>query len=592
MGVESFKGTLERTQPWKRAFSMKNISKVSSLFIDFNGMIYNALNKVYLTDTKGMSDEEKQLNEKKRAKLMKKDKIELEKLHISTIIQDLSDLVEKFKPQDNLFIAIDGVVNSGKLGQQKGRRLPKGNQFKEDKLAIFDGNSVTPGTKFMINLDKAMEKWVSENHSSLATKVIYSSHLSPGEGEHKIYDYIRREDYIKGDGMNIMYGLDNDLIIIGIVNQIDNFYLWPEDEKGGRTMLSMERLKELIVEQMSFQGSGDKFLLQDFCLIVMFLGNDFLHKFPTLTPEMDYNLKFLIDRYKNTALHLTDENNNIIWEHYYKFLKNYNRFKSSVNEYYNYIKYYLYSEKNNDFIPYPEIGNNIVELKNERGKGYGFNYANFRKEWYRKQFNGDIVQWNGDVFEDFDEELVSEMCVNYLQTVQWVQYYYTKGYRYVSDFQFYHYIYNPLLGDVVRVLGNLLKTNKTHQLRDVLRKPEDFEINVVHQLLSVMPEVSMKIVPNGFKKFYSQIKVLNPEKFEIKDENTKKNKPHQKYPILPTVNVPYINEILKESNYKLPKNLQNKEDLVLYKKFSRKKKKLETPEEDSEKYSVSLDELL
>ena len=38
----------------------------------------------------------------------------------------------------------------------------------------------------------------------------------------------------------------------------------------------------------------------------------------------------------------------------------------------------------------------------------------------------------------FTDELIFDMCISYLQTVQWVQYYYTKGYKYISNLHAYH----------------------------------------------------------------------------------------------------------------------------------------------------------
>ena len=47
-----------------------------------------------------------------------------------------------------------------------------------------------------------------------------------------------------------------------------------------------------------------------------------------------------------------------------------------------------------------------------------------------------ILQWTGERVPTFTDEMIFDMCINYLQTVQWVQYYYTKGYKYVSNLTF------------------------------------------------------------------------------------------------------------------------------------------------------------
>jgi len=272
MGVEGFNGYLRNNLPWKKAYLPKKLSKVSSLFMDFNGIIHKAKSKIYLleSDNSNLTQQEKDELEKKRKKLAKRSKASLEKEHITMVIDIMAEVIDSFKPQDNLFIAVDGVVNSGKLSQQKGRRFKTGKETEKDEFKVFDGNAITPGTDFMMNLDKQLELWFQENHSRLSTKVIYSSHLSQGEGEHKIFDYIRRDDYIKGEGMNIIYGLDNDLIILSVLSPLTDFYMYPEERKQ-KEMIHVDRLRKIIIDEMKFPGCNEKLLLQDFCTVTMFL---------------------------------------------------------------------------------------------------------------------------------------------------------------------------------------------------------------------------------------------------------------------------------------------------------------------------------
>lgn len=603
MGVEGFKGYLGNNLPWKKAFLPKKLSKVSSLFMDFNGIIHNARSKIYLDgETKNMTQEEIKERESKRRKLLKKNKDVLEAEHIVKVIEIMEEAIKTFNPVDNLFIAVDGMVNSGKLSQQKGRRFKTGKETQNDELKVFDSNSITPGTNFMIKLDKALEEWFQTHHQTLSTKVIYSSHLVSGEGEHKIFDYIRRGDYIKGEGMNIIYGLDNDLIILSVLSPLEDFYMYPED-RSQKQMVHVDRLREIIIEEMRFPGSDEKRLLQDFCVVTTLLGNDFLHKFPNFL-ELRKSFPFIFKIYKFVKKHLTDENNNIIWQHYLKYLITADNYNNSKNKYFTYINYYLSTKENGQYIPFPEYEKNITA--NEEG-GLNFNMIQFAKDWYSKQFNKDMVQWDGEIVDDYSGRLVREMCVNYLQMVQWVQYYYTKGYRYVSDFEFYHYTFNPLMGSVIKVLSQMIKENKTTVLRDVVRDKGDIKITPVHQLLSVLPKSSSDLLPKGYKRFYNKLSKINPVDFPISKENTYKS--HQSYAIIPSINVPYVDQLMEENDMKIPKNLREKEDLILYKKIEspkretkrpktreRKSKKTKDTEEDNfdenDEYSVSLDDLL
>lgn len=577
MGVEGFRGSICNKNKWRKCCHPVDLSKVSSLFIDFNGIIHNAKSKVYLLNDGKLSDKDQEELDKKRKNLMNKSKEFLEEQHISEVIKLLEKEIEKLNPTDNIIIAVDGVVNSAKMNQQKSRRFLGGVSNKKDQYFIFDGNSITPGTKFMVNLDSALEKWTENKGRHYAKKVIYSSHLSPGEGEHKIFDYIRKGDLIKGDGLNIIHGQDNDLIILSTVCDLKNMIMLDQD--GKKDPIVVDELREIVIENMKFPGSNDKLTLQDFCVVSTLFGNDFLHKFPNvLRLHNAFEIVFRIYSFQKS--HLTDKNNNIVWGNYMVFLSNYNKFKGKDHFYREYLNDTRIHE------PYPEIEKAFVEedgeIKLDRKK--------FKRLWYYKQFNPEMLQWDGKVVEKYSDKLIQEMCINYLQTVQWVQYYYTKGLNYISNYHYYHYIYNPLIDEIVTVLRLIIEKNKTNILRDVVYKTEEVKLNPIHQLISVLPYSSIDILPRGYKTIYNKyMNKLNPRSFVISMENA--YKPHQKTAILPGVNLPYVNKILVDSNYKLSKNLKEKKDSVYFKKYQ----ELMDPgqdvlidyDSDEDKYAVS-----
>ena len=94
---------------------------------------------------------------------------------------------------------------------QKGQILPSEPRF--------DSNCITPGTEFMARLHEHLKYFVSKKLSSDPTwqkvEVILSGHDVPGEGEHKIMDYIRyrkaQADY-DPNTRHCLYGLDADLV--------------------------------------------------------------------------------------------------------------------------------------------------------------------------------------------------------------------------------------------------------------------------------------------------------------------------------------------------------------------------------------------
>lgn|SRR6267142_1344104 len=101
----------------------------------------------------------------------------------------------------------------------------------EKNKKAWDSNAITPGTPFMEFLAKSLRYWVVQklnsdpgwkqvSHTLILTasrwltntqlEVIISDASVPGEGEHKIMDYIRRQRANKGHDPNtrhVIYGL-------------------------------------------------------------------------------------------------------------------------------------------------------------------------------------------------------------------------------------------------------------------------------------------------------------------------------------------------------------------------------------------------
>ena len=78
---------------------------------------------------------------------------------------------------------------------------PKKDKSEKSK---WDTNAITPGTKFMANMDRELyeSKYLKELSNQIS--VIISNSTCPGEGEQKIYRHIRQTE----DGVNVVHGLD------------------------------------------------------------------------------------------------------------------------------------------------------------------------------------------------------------------------------------------------------------------------------------------------------------------------------------------------------------------------------------------------
>lgn len=239
---------------------------------------------------------------------------------------------------DTFLLLIKGVAPRAKMNQQRQRRfksameaekareaLAKRGEGVPDDKDIFDSNAITPGTDFMANLTKhfryLVQKKMETDLKWRSCKVVFSGHDVPGEGEHKIMEFVRGRKAQPGYNPNevhCLYGLDADLIMLGLVVHEPHFILLREDvfsqtytksssssskkDKSADAdaannnkslvqkfhLLHLSALREYFL--LEFQDLNGKLsfkfdlerIIDDFILMCFFCGNDFLPHMPTL----------------------------------------------------------------------------------------------------------------------------------------------------------------------------------------------------------------------------------------------------------------------------------------------------------------------
>ena len=77
----------------------------------------------------------------------------------------------------------------------------------------WDTCQITPGTQFMNELNYETTKYFEDYTLFNVEQIIVSTTNQVGEGEHKIFDYIRLSST---EAINVIYGLDADLIMLSI----------------------------------------------------------------------------------------------------------------------------------------------------------------------------------------------------------------------------------------------------------------------------------------------------------------------------------------------------------------------------------------
>ena len=191
-----------------------------------------------------------------------------EDIMIQKIIDKINELVEYTNVKDLLYIAIDGIPPKGKMKQQRMRRHKS---ILENKP--WDTNAITPGTYFMEKLNYRLKDYQNTN----VKQIIISDSTIRGEGEHKILQYIKKNNNL---GTKVIYGLDADLIMLSMVSGKDDIYLLRErteynieDTENEYIYLEIDELKKKINKTCN---------VNDYIFLCFLLGNDFINHLPSL----------------------------------------------------------------------------------------------------------------------------------------------------------------------------------------------------------------------------------------------------------------------------------------------------------------------
>jgi 5'-3' exonuclease len=217
---------------------LSGLPRIHNLYMDTNGLIYDAVRIVGTIH--GMSNDD------------------YEALLIKTVCEKINEYMAMFRPSDKILIAFDGVAPVAKLNQQRERRYKswfttvvektisqknalldpmEGSVIKLGatptqpvKAAAWNTSAITPGTRFMTRLNQRMRDYCAEKASIIGTSVeyIYSGSDTPGEGEHKIFEYIRENAKYHQKTTTLIYGLDADLIMLCLnhLHISENIYLY------------------------------------------------------------------------------------------------------------------------------------------------------------------------------------------------------------------------------------------------------------------------------------------------------------------------------------------------------------------------------
>ena len=220
-------------------------------------------------------------------------------------IDRLNHMVSRLRPQQCVFVAVDGVPPRAKMSQQRSRRYMSmwrrtafPDAFPSDS---WDTNAITPGTAFMDVLGAALAAWAASYPCTAGPKIHVSDASEKGEGEQKIFAALRSNQVYSGS--TYLCGLDADLILMALRSPARDRLNIVREQNGALQFIDIKKLASGVAKDMAQPAldndEGDVVCarLRDFAALCALLGNDFVPAMPGLRIR-DGAVRFLVGAYK------------------------------------------------------------------------------------------------------------------------------------------------------------------------------------------------------------------------------------------------------------------------------------------------------
>lgn len=398
----------------KEEIIMEDGIVIDNLMIDMNGLFHTSAQKIYEYG-----------NCKPRARLLgyrrlpqKISGLQKQMEVFKDVCQTIDRVLDIVKPKKRLILCVDGPAPLSKQNQQRQRRFMSALEKENDSHRTFDSNCITPGTKFMDYLTKYIDWYIRKKMSdddSLWSKieVVFSNEKAPGEGEHKLINFIRKHG--TREESYCIHGMDADLIMLSLGTHIPKFWILreePMDSNFEFYVIDIGNVRREMGEVMRWddKSSEKKYdiesAINDFIFMCFTVGNDFLPHIPGIE-IIEGGIDFMLDVYKNTCEtygHITRNTENGV-----RFRrKSLKAFLGTVSQYEKGVLQDKLSHKD-AFFPDPLLEANA---KFADGK-YDLNIDQYRADYYAENLP--------------EVKDIQKLCHDYLEGMQWVMTYYTQG---------------------------------------------------------------------------------------------------------------------------------------------------------------------
>ncbi|EPY31707.1 5'-3' exoribonuclease 2 [Strigomonas culicis] len=498
--------------------------RLDNLYLDMNGLIHPCCH-----DTKPLPEPESEAE------------------MLARIFEQLDILVKVARPQKCLILCIDGVAPRSKMNQQRSRRFRAVDErFESDAInqrvseriqrdyklprphtrSRWDHNVITPSTPFMERVGAALEwfimKKLNDDPAWQHLLVFLSDAHVPGEGEHKIMQYIRALRAQPGYDPHTSHainGMDADLICLGLSTHEEHISIFRnqltetfQGDPNRFCYFNLHTFREALREDFSAIEGGDfERIIDDFIFLCFFVGNDFLPHVPLISIKAK-GIELMLDHYVrafNEHQYLT-KGGEVDFDRLRIFFKSFSaqylkrlkreyagilrskqRAKLSVEERVTRSEQeaeMLFDSLEPDKSNAQDVSDQLLSLfaygMRERAGlvadrdplPFSYQSDDFRDAYYAAKFG-----WDPTDRKAFEAN-IDTCCREYLRGAQWVMRYYTTG---CPSWEWYYpYHYAPLLEDMAHYKGEV-------DVAMELGAP----LHPVEQLLSVLPRQSYAALP-------------------------------------------------------------------------------------------------
>lgn len=453
MGIPYYFRYLVRNHP--QIFSKRKTAPITHFLLDSNSIVYDVVRALEAESAGGPAAEHD---------------------IIRAVIAKIDDFIALIKPSGSVVVAFDGVAPLAKLKQQKQRRYKSMLERTGSKGLGFDTTQITPGTPFMVSLNAGVR-----GHFARSSTVLVSGSDEPGEGEHKLFRYLRAVPDIGGASV-LVYGLDADLIMLSLAHLpvCPRIYLY-RDKDNDLIQDHFLDIAALSVRLGPVPGVAVR--THDYLLLSFFLGNDFMPKIPALCIRTE-GINRLMEAYAKIGQPLTD-NGSIVWRNVRALIcvlaKQEHAFLLAE---YTHRRKQAHRVKQEDYVEmHPSIDRVVEEY-----------IAPEREGWQARYYQTLLKSRPTD-------DRKRQICVNWLQGVEWCLRYYVEG---CPDWGWtYNYEYAPLLED----LATYAPYFDTEFIEANSRGP----VTAAEQLAYVMPRASDRFeIQGAFCKYAWESHVCVP----------------------------------------------------------------------------------